>query len=119
MEMQEIKVGWYVRTKDYGIQKITAIDEFAMEDGVLYFATETNPNYLDFSYEDVIGEPSPNIIDLIEVGDYVNGKKVIFVCYTEQGSSGKFVETEDGYWFETDIKTIVTKECFERCEYKI
>ena len=56
---------------------------------------------------------SPNIIDLIEVGDYVNGNKV---------------EDLDDIWhYDLDgccpvpdeIKSILTREQFESMEYKI
>ena len=56
-------------------------------------------------------EASNNIIDLIEVGDYVNGEKV----YQENGHL--FV---GNWWIENkNIKTIVTKEQFESMQYKV
>ena len=59
---------------------------------------------------------SPNIIDLIEVGDYVNGEEIIQVI-----NDGKMsrVKSIDGTYFENDIKSIVTKEQFESMEYKV
>ena len=56
-----------------------------------------------------------NIIDLIEVGDYVNGWKVL---YWTDGT--KIVD--DGYATNLDkigIKSIVTKEQFSAMEYKV
>lgn len=64
-----------------------------------------------------IVKASHNIIDLIEVGDYVNGDKVIYINdgYIEVG------EESDNIGFTSDkfIKSIVTKEQFESMSYKI
>ena len=57
---------------------------------------------------------SPNIIDLIEVGDYVNGEKV-----TDKFDYLLAFGNNDYYKNENEIKNIVTKEQFEEMEYKI
>ena len=61
---------------------------------------------------------SPNVIDLIEIGDYVNGKYI-----NEIDIHRKLIysyERDDYYIFkERDIKSIVTKEQFESVEYRI
>ena len=56
-----------------------------------------------------------NIIDLIEVGDYVNGYKVTYVY-----PNLLKVDSAD-IWeiHSSDIKSIVTKEQFSQMEYKI
>lgn len=56
---------------------------------------------------------SSNIIDLIEVGDYVNGFYVINKPFNQR------IHTEFDDFFEEDIKSIVTKEQFESMEYKV
>ena len=60
---------------------------------------------------------SPNIIDLIEVGDYVNGSEVYYTV----GDLVVFDGGQDGeiYIKDKEIKTVVTKEQFESMEYKI
>ena len=68
---------------------------------------------------------SYNIIDLIEVGDYVNGK---LVYYDEElkclGQS--FVDGDGNFYFESitkdwknKIKTVLTKEQYENNVYRI
>lgn len=115
-----MKVNDYVRTK-YGIAKIVNIKQTNFLN--LYTNQESveNEYILDKdimpNYEEDIIKSSPNIIDLIEVGDYVNGVEVI-------GKIKDLLEFDggqDGEYFlcEKDIKSIVTKEQFERCEYKI
>lgn len=62
---------------------------------------------------------SHNIIDLIEVGDYVNGHKVFLV----KENSIRIEEREQTWGvmeIETiDIKTIVTKQQFESMQYEV
>ena len=65
---------------------------------------------------------SYNIIDLIEVGDYVNEYKVYYCYCADEDSTGLFIDTEKGReWLDksSQIKSIVTKEQFESMEYKI
>lgn len=63
---------------------------------------------------------SPNIIDLIEVGDYVNGKLVedIFNRTNYADKSIKLKGSGD-YWYNEHIKSIVTKEQFKNIEYEV
>ena len=87
-----------------------------------FLKLDTNCTILE---NDIIGEPSFNPIDLIEVGDYVNGGKVI-----EIEKNYKFIDNEirdilwldkkrnSAVWKET-IKSIVTKEQFESMIYKL
>lgn len=65
---------------------------------------------------------SKNIIDLIEVGDYVNGKQVSNV---DKIDNINFIEWTDGDMYKTEIEndkfieTIVTKEMMESISYKV
>ncbi len=65
---------------------------------------------------------SVNPIDLIEIGDYVNGHKVILVNTSFTYASVE-TETNGGAIAEIipkkDIKTLLTKEQFENYCYKI
>ena len=79
--------------------------------------------------KDII-KASYNIIDLIEVGDYVNGSKVIDISiigkdkekwvWVEQmeDTDNKYGDDYVGYNNE-QIKSIVTKEQFEQMAYKV
>ena len=78
-----------------------------------------------YSTSDIIVKSSPNIIDLIEVGDYVNGKRINFIhkdIYDGEewvADKGLENETTSQILLEEDIKSIVTKEQFENMEYKL
>ena len=104
----ELKEGMYVRTK-WGINKI---NEYVPQSGQLYFKNDVcvKSNVIKASY---------NIIDLIEVGDYVNGMQVSRICFDEDGGRilnfyGSILEL-----INEDIKSIITKEMFESMSYKV
>ena len=76
----------------------------------------------------MIKKASHNIIDLIEVGDYVNGLKVSSVGGTYYGRKDKAIycdyceNKETGKWtmiYDDEIKSIVTKEQFESMKYEV
>ena len=111
----KIEVGEYVRT-DNGI-----IGEY-YQDRLEFDFIETDKETIGFDIEKDIVKHSKNIIDLIEVGDYVNGHKIIMDLEQSKkhyNSKDNFV-TAVGYTFEeNEIKSIVTKEQFESVEYKV
>ena len=111
-----MKVGEYVRI-------INTLEEYVEITKVKkIFPTPINEEHiLDYrGYEyncDEIIKSSPNIIDLIEVGDYVNGERVINIIIKKH----KYLEVSDEeiVMDEKDIKSIVTKEQFSQIEYRI
>lgn len=69
--------------------------------------------------KDII-KASHNIMDLIEVGDYVNGNPVCII--KEDEHNRKWIYTDSNYkygYLEEDIKSIVTKEQFESMKYSL
>ena len=87
---------------------------------------------LDWIPEKDIIEHSKNIIDLIEVGDYVNGCLIVeinkdpFIRQINLWTNMLISEGEpfpNEYYkakiLEKDIKTIATKEQFSAIEYKV
>ena len=71
----------------------------------------------------MITKASHNIIDLIEVGDYVNGEKVGYIDDCDGAMREYYYDDEDinvdvGHFFE-EIKSIVTKEQFESMKYEV
>ena len=116
-----MKVGDYVRTnvERLNIQQICKIKEILSDDFIF-----TDRGYYDKEY---IIKSSPNIIDLIEVGDYVNGYYVEEVRGVFDGEDTYFIIclTSGSNYFQPniteneDIKSIVTKEQFERMQYNL
>lgn len=125
-----IEVGEYVRLESgihNGIRKIVGRDE---DDHLLIDISFTGARWLTFTEEAEIEKHSKNIIDLIEVGDYVNGEKVFSIEKDRfiKGQIDIFVNRDEvNYWgdrslsliIDKDIKSIVTKEQFANMEYRL
>ena len=110
-----MNIGDYVRIKN-GIGKIIKCNS-------MYFILDTDKDNIAHDQDEII-KSSPNIIDLIEVGDYVNGKRVNFV-YSPDGKQVFRIELDTdglkGHMIceSKHIKSIITKEQFENMEYKV
>ena len=96
------------------------------EDGYILNLTKENI----YGYKSLIGNSnikikSHNIIDLIEVGDYVNGYKVLEIIKGFKILVDKLeLNTYDGNYYlkqitNNQIKSIVTKEQFESMAYEV
>lgn len=117
-----MKIGDYVRYAKWNYKeksqdvRIAKIKDIQTETGY-------NQKFIFFEngngeYEDRIIKSSPNIIDLIQEGDYVNGRLVHnnLIYLTEFG----WVDFDTLEQTDTrQIKSIVTKEQFSSMEYKI
>ena len=107
----KLEEGMYVRTKK-GIGKINYFINNNYTQKFTYIDNKGVSNILE---EKEIIKASHNIIDLIEVGDYVNGWKVL---YWTDGTK----VVDDGYATNLDkisVKSIVTKEQFESMKYEV
>lgn len=62
---------------------------------------------------------SNNIIDLIEVGDYVNGERVDFINKRPKHTTIECGGDDFITYKNEDIESVVTKEQFERMEFKL
>ena len=113
-----MKVGDYVRTDDGFIGKITSIE--SNERIHLFQKSISTDNYkwLDLVLEENIIKSSPNIIDLIEVGDYVNGVEVINIDDEWITMSDKQVPILKSI-ANGMIKSVITHEQMEQMAYKV
>lgn len=111
----ELREGMYVRTKDGFIDKV--INDYkgcCNSPNCNCKHVSCEHNYYD---EENIIKVSDNLIDLIEVGDYVNGLPVV---HNAKENGGNIVIVSNGSPYnEEDIKTIVTKEQFESIKYEV
>lgn len=116
----KLDVGMYVRT-DNGI-----IGRIYKTFGDMFTYKDSNRDYITYrtSHNEII-KASFNIIDLLEVGDYVNGSKVANIV-EEEGIQYLVLDRDEVYYdnclepsSDKDIKSIVTKEQFERMSYKL
>lgn len=116
----ELKEGMYVRT-EYGIAKITEKeDDYISCDNTIMRSYGENFYSWSISGLEFLKEPSYNITDLIEAGDYVNGR---LVCKIDEEDYLYLIGFDaDGNYYEEslrNIKSIVTKEQFESMSYKV
>lgn len=125
----ELEPNMYVRTK-YGyiarlkiINKTDRYTEYEFDNKIGYDYDGFFHSIVEDCIDDIeIIKASYNIIDLIEVGDYVNGSKVYYCYCADEDSTGLFIDTEKGrQWLDnpSQVKSIVTKEQFESMEYKV
>ena len=116
----KLEVGIYVRTKK-GIAKI--IDRI-LEPDHYYFKMWVTDKFLEINDDteyisevDVI-KASYNIIDILEVGDYVNGVKVINI-YDEWITMSNMQVPILKSIANGMIKSVITYEQMERMAYKV
>lgn len=114
----EIKVGEHVRNKEGKIIKATWVGA----------AIVTNDLYTMSKLSGEITKHSSNIIDLIELGDFVNKQEVVNVEGFDKNGDDKealgIIDTDGDYAYgvfleDIPIKTIVTHEQMEQMEYKV
>ena len=111
----ELKEGMNVRTKDGFIDKV--INDYkgcCNSSNCNCKHVSCEHNYYD---EESVIKASYNLIDLIEVGDYVNGLPVV---HNAKKNGGNIVILINGDAYnEEDIKSIVTKEQFDSVKYEV
>lgn len=110
----KLEVGMYVRTKDGYVSQYRYYDTTNM--GKLLCIPLSNRTFANI--EDII-KASHNIIDLIEVGDYVNGYYVedVLKTFVNVAVGSNYFQSPTIY--EKNIKSIVTKEQFKNIEVNI
>lgn len=108
----DIEVNEYVRTNSGLIFKVNEITYDEEYKDYLY-----KESFLLVDWKENIVKHSKQLIDLIQVGDYVNGYKVDYITghYVSAESSEKF----DLCFEEQDIETILTKESYMANCYKV
>ena len=126
--MEKIEIGEYARTIDGIFGKIVKYDNFE-------YHIKISEDDIWKCGRDFIVKHSKQLKDLIEVGDYVNGYKVINIIKNKINNNKLIAVGNTDYEFETvkeltetngikllgckDIKTILTKEQFEANCYKV
>lgn len=112
-----MEVNDYVRTEWGDIERIVRVDN----DNIIVEIEEDEDGrtYSKMCYKEDIIKSSPNIIDILEVGDYVNGYLII---EKDINNELRYIDLKDRnmkYVKYLDIKSIVTKEQFKNMEYEV
>ncbi len=116
-----IEVGEYVRTNKGNIGKVVEIRLGLNKDTELYQTIYMLDNGL-WTILDYIVKHSKQLIDLIEIGDFVNGYRVTdkYLLAREMlALETKGNGTNCKYFCEEDIKIILTKESYMANCYKV
>ena len=109
----EIKVNDYVRTTEGYICKILKLNEPRYDDGYLDFNDIDSPRI----YKPNVVKSNPNIGKLLKVGDFIDGMRIVEIeDATIHTLGGWFIDVDD---VEDLVTSVVTKEMFEKMEYKI
>lgn len=103
--MKEIEVEEYVRTENGIIDKVDSL--CGMIENTVYLKQQS----LWFNMDYIVNH-SKQLIDLIEVGDYVNGELITDKWDTR-------ISSIRSNFSEEDIKTILTKESYMANCYKV
>lgn len=120
----EIRENMYVRFKDKrGIEYIRKIVKIPEDNryASLYLDKEANYSH-GLSPKNII-KASYNIIDILEIGDYVNGDKIFNIDDCKGAMRQFYYDYENpnddvGHW-EEEIKSVITHEQMEQMAYKV
>ena len=111
----EIEVGEFVRLKQGYIGTVENINDF--REPIMKYAVDIPKRDLVFVGDNDIVNHSKNIINLIEIGDYVNGKRVIGKAENNLETIYICLGLNETIHNENEIKSIVTKEQYKSVEY--
>ena len=95
------------------------IRKYEVQDNILINVKNAN-DIIDTNKQLILGKISENIIDLIEIGDYVNGEQIDFISISKEGKKRPLIR-DNIYFFDkyNSIKSIVTKEQFNKVKYEV
>ena len=126
----KLEIGKFIRTP-YGIRKIVNITK---DDGYgkpkvrvieldRHLNTPYKFDYIFYTDENVIKKckTSYNILDILEVGDYVNGYPIYEIVEYEDDTRAIVIADDNKsiIWKKQDIKSVITHEQIEQMEYRI
>lgn len=119
--MEKINIDMYIRTKDGIIAKVDYIDDNTIFfDKDLYRTYGDSINFLEKDNLEKIVKASYNIINVLEVGDYVNGLIVARISEDNE-TKKKYINLYGSIceWENEDIKSVITHEQIEQMAYKV
>lgn len=123
----KLEEGMYVRTKDKkGVQYIRKIIDLPKDTRYGSIVVDKDIHNVKWVSKKNVLKASENIIDLIEVGDYVNGYLVRDIDYAfddvvmnnKNARIVPYIDCNKNNYIE-DVKSIVTKEQFNSVKYEV
>lgn len=125
--MADININEYVRTDNGEIHKVEDIEDLRIhiKTEKIMFRSWVDDYYGSHKEDRFIVKHSQNIIDLIEIGDYVNGRLVLQVDYKNKNVclliplTDTLANTNSVWYGYEDIKAVVTHEQISNIEYRL
>ena len=123
----KLEEGMYIRTKDKkGVQYIRKIIDLPKDTRYGSIVVDKDIHNVKWVSKKNVLKVSENIIDLIEVGDYVNGYLVKDIDYAfddvvmndKNARRVPYIDCNKNNYIE-DIKSVVTKESFDSVKYEV
>ena len=109
--MKKIEVGMMVRSDRWGIGIISVINS---RQQVVYAKYNTDSLPIAHRMEsDTTQSATHDLIELIQVGDYVNGELVVETVYASDEITKRLVSLSGACFWEEDIESVLTKEQYE------
>lgn len=122
MKIEDLKVGQYVRFKDKrNITYIRNIREIPQDNRYASIYLDKEANYSKgLSLKNII-KASFDVIDILEVGDYVNGYPIYEIVEYEDNTRAIVIgdDNKSIIWKKQDIEDVITKEQFKQMKYRI
>lgn len=126
----KLEPNMYVRTKNGNIRKIVELTNTKFIDEPDYYVDkvlidiEQNERedtiYMEkWLFNEDIVKSSLNIIDLIEVGDYVNGREVVDIFYDADDDAMDVCVLGSIVYDNNEVKSIITHEQMGQMAYKV
>lgn len=116
----KLEVGQFVRTKDGIIAKVDYIDnDTIFFDKELYRTYSDSIDFLEKDNLERIAKASYNIIEILEEGDYVNGRKVVDIFYDANDNVMNICVLGSIVYDSNEIKSVITHEQMEQMAYKV
>ena len=114
----KLEVGMYVRLEN-DVEDIVIINKIANVFETTILTENDGSNYQgEYTKENVV-KASYNIIDILEVGDYVNGRKIVDIFYDAIDNVMNICVLGSIVYDNNEVKSVITHEQMEQMAYKV
>ena len=108
----KLEPNMYVRTKDGYIDKILKLNESYVK------GVSQKDDFYAYDIDNIV-KASYNIIDILEVGDYVNGREVVDIFYDADDDAMDVCVLGSIVYDNNEVKSVITHEQMEQMAYKV
>lgn len=106
----KLEVGQFARLKSGYIVKVLNVKDDWIETDTKFITRTFPKDFVKASY---------NIIDILEVGDYVNGRKIVDIFYDAIDNVMNICVLGSIVYDNNEVKSVITHEQMEQIAYKV